>query len=99
LICLGTYPDVSLKLARGRRDAVRRQVAERGDPSALRLAGKVERHNCLRQVAEQWFEQLRQTSHAGTIARVLNSICVNAAAITCLAVLLEQNDEWHLQRR
>lgn len=74
LISLGTYPEIPLKLARDRRDTARRQVAEKVDPSALRLAGKLERHNNLRQVAEEWLEQLRQTLHADTIARIQNRL-------------------------
>lgn len=40
-LSLGVYPDVSLKLARERRDNSRRQVADGIDPSALRKAEKI----------------------------------------------------------
>jgi hypothetical protein len=40
MISLGVYPDVSLAMARDRRDAARRLVAEGKDPNAERQAGK-----------------------------------------------------------
>lgn len=43
MLSLGTYPEVSLKLARERRDAAREQVAVGTDPSAARKAEKAER--------------------------------------------------------
>ena len=39
-LSLGTYPDVSLKAARARRESARQQLAEGEDPSALRKAAK-----------------------------------------------------------
>lgn len=43
MLSLGTYPDVSLKLARQRRDEARRLLAEGRDPGAARKAEKVDR--------------------------------------------------------
>jgi hypothetical protein len=40
MISLGVYPDVSLSMARDRRDAARRMVADGKDPSAERQAEK-----------------------------------------------------------
>jgi len=42
MLSLGTYPDVSLKLARQRRDEARRLIAEGIDPSAARKAQRAE---------------------------------------------------------
>ena len=63
LVSLGRYPDVSLKLARDRRDEARRQVAEKVDPAAERKAAKRERDNSVRRVAEEWLQQQRKTLH------------------------------------
>lgn len=43
MISLGTYPAVTLKDARKRRDEAKKQVAQGEDPSALKKAGKAER--------------------------------------------------------
>ena len=43
MISLGTYPKISLKCARQRRDEARKQVAKGVDPSAVKKAGKAER--------------------------------------------------------
>src|SRR5258708_32538497 len=40
LLTLGAYPDVSLKRAREKRDDARQLVADNGDPSAKRTAGR-----------------------------------------------------------
>ena len=42
-ISLGTYPDVSLKDARERREEARRQIANQLDPSELRKLEKAAR--------------------------------------------------------
>lgn len=59
LLSLGTYPDVSLKDARDRRDAARKQVAAGIDPGEHRKASKsakVERAaNSFEVVAREWF--------------------------------------------
>ena len=43
MLSLGTYPEVSLKLARERRDEARRLIAAGGDPSAERKTEKAQR--------------------------------------------------------
>lgn len=59
LLALGVYPDVSLKDARERRDAARKQVASDIDPSQHRKAIKTARiasaANSFEVVAREWF--------------------------------------------
>lgn len=58
LISLGTYPDVSLKRAREKRDEARTLVADGIDPAQQRKAEKraarIRAHNTFRAVAETW---------------------------------------------
>ena len=56
LLSLGTYPDVGLKDARGKRDEARKQVAAGVDPSAARKAAKAARggENSLEALAREW---------------------------------------------
>lgn len=58
-ISLGTYPDVGLKEARDRLDAVRKQVASGLDPSEQRKAEKVARveqvENTFEAIAREWY--------------------------------------------
>lgn len=58
-ISLGTYPDVSLKMARDRRDKSRTMVADGIDPSEHRKAKKAARieqsANSFEVVAREWF--------------------------------------------
>lgn len=53
-VSLGVYPEVSLKLARTRREDARRMVAQGIDPSAERKAAKEARQVTLELVAEEW---------------------------------------------
>jgi integrase len=53
-ISLGTYPDVSLKRAREKRDAARRLVADGIDPSDHRRATKDAQADTFRALAEEW---------------------------------------------
>lgn len=55
-ISLGVYPDVSLALARERRDEARRLVAQGIDPSAQRKAEKQALANTVKAVAREWVE-------------------------------------------
>ena len=59
LLSLGTYPDVSLKVARERRDDARRLLAAGGDPSERRKAEKCAQanrdHNSFEVVAREWY--------------------------------------------
>jgi integrase len=61
LLALGTYPDVSLKEARERRDAARKLLADGIDPGLNRKAHKAARvmatANSFELVAREWYEQ------------------------------------------
>ncbi len=58
-LSLGTYPDVSLAMARARRDDARRLIADGIDPSAHRRANKAARiekaANSFEVVAREWY--------------------------------------------
>lgn len=53
-LSLGVYPEVSLKLARERREEARRTVAQGLDPSAERKAAKEARQVTFELIAEEW---------------------------------------------
>lgn len=53
-LSLGVYPEVSLRLARTRREGARRMVAQGIDPSAERKAAKEARPVIFKLVAEEW---------------------------------------------
>ncbi len=59
LLALGTYPDVSLKAARERRDEARTLIAEGVDPGEHRKAVKAAKHergaNSFEVVAREWY--------------------------------------------
>ena len=61
LLSLGTYPDVSLKDARERRDNARKQLADGIDPSHSRKASKSTRleqvANSFELVSREWYEK------------------------------------------
>jgi integrase len=73
LLTLGTYPEISLADARGRRDTARRQVAHKIDPGAIRKAQKeaqTEETETFEIVAREWFCKFLKTwtaGHASTI--------------------------------
>jgi integrase len=74
-LSLGTYPDVSLKMARERRDEARRLIAQGIDPSDARKAQKavtVEDENTFERVAREWFAKFQpnwSASHGNRIMR------------------------------
>jgi len=75
-LSLGVYPDVSLKDARDRRDASRKLLAERIDPSENRKAMKSARTdraaNSFELVAREWFAKYSTTwaaNHGNRIIR------------------------------
>lgn len=77
-LSLGTYPDVSLKQARERRDDARKLIADGIDPSEMRKARKrsaVERDaNSFEAVAREWYAKHAPTwapSHASKVIRRL----------------------------
>jgi integrase len=61
LLSLGTYPDVTLKDARERRDSARKQLADGIDPSHSRKAQKsmrqVQAANSFELVSREWYEK------------------------------------------
>lgn len=57
LLSLGTYPDVTLKRAREKRDEGRRLVADGIDPSAKRRAEKVAQADTFEAIAREWIEK------------------------------------------
>lgn len=74
LLSLGTYPEVSLKQARERRDEARRQVASGVDPSASRKARKAAAGDpeSFEVVAREWFAKFSPGwvhSHSSKIMR------------------------------
>jgi integrase len=77
-LSLGTYPDVSLKSARKRRDEAREQVAENIDPSAHRKAQKSVRAdraaNSFEIVAREWFEKYSTTWAANHGPRIIRRL-------------------------
>jgi integrase len=54
LLALGVYPDVSLKLARDRREEARRLVANGIDPGAKRQAEKLSKTDTFEAIAREW---------------------------------------------
>lgn len=69
LISLGTYPEVSLKLARDRRDEARRLVADGGDPSAKRQAERAARADTFEALAREWLEMEAKTLGPRTLRK------------------------------
>ncbi len=77
---LGQYPDISLKDARGRRDATRKTVALGIDPvadkRAKQAASEANTVNNFEAVAREWWEQwrgARSERHAGYVLRRLEA--------------------------
>ena len=74
LLSLGTYPDVGLKDARGRRDEARKQLAAGVDPGEARKATKTAKADSLEAVAREWhakYARLWVQTHADKIMRRL----------------------------
>ena len=57
LLSLGVYPDVSLALARERRDNARKLLADGIDPSARRQSEKLAGTDTFKAVALEWLEK------------------------------------------
>jgi integrase len=57
LLALGTYPDVTLKRAREKRDEARKRVADGIDPSVEKQASKAANTQTLRLVYEEWLSK------------------------------------------
>jgi integrase len=74
LLSFGSYPDISLRAARDKRDAARNQLGQGIDPSAARKAAKASGANTFEAVAREWFEKQSPkwvNLHASTIIRRL----------------------------
>jgi integrase len=69
LLSLGTYPDVSLKRAREKRDDARRLVADGIDPSEQRQQEKAARADTFEIIAEEWFGKQTEALAASTRQR------------------------------
>ncbi|MFO1465884.1 MAG: integrase arm-type DNA-binding domain-containing protein [Steroidobacteraceae bacterium] len=65
LLSLGSYPDVSLKQARAKRDAMRSEVANGADPAARRKSEKLSDADSFEALAREWLEGQR---HAFTVS-------------------------------
>lgn len=77
-LSLGVYPDVTLKDARDRRDAIRKQLAAGVDPAEHRKTMKAAQSNraanSFESVAREWFDRYQPTwaiSHASKIIQRL----------------------------
>ncbi|MEJ0006027.1 MAG: integrase arm-type DNA-binding domain-containing protein [Steroidobacteraceae bacterium] len=69
MLSLGTYPDVSLKAARERRETARQLIADGTDPSAQRQREKLARADTLAALAEEFFHQQEKRLDPSTLAR------------------------------
>jgi len=77
-LTLGLYPDVSLKVAREKRDEARRMIADDIDPSIQKQATRTAKADSFEAVAREWFAKEKtiwKPSHAETvITRLENNI-------------------------
>jgi integrase len=69
LLSLGTYPEVSLKDARERREEARKQIANGADPSAIKQQTKIDTRinatNTFKAIADEWMlKQAKKNSEA-----------------------------------
>lgn len=69
LLSLGTYPDVSLKRAREKRDEARRLIADGIDPSANRKAQRAAQADSFAALAVEWLDMQRATLSEGSHSR------------------------------
>src|SRR5450631_4119419 len=68
-LALGAHPDTSLKLARERCDAARRQLAAGIDPSSQRQAEKLAIANTFEAVAREWLALQKKKLARTTFAK------------------------------
>ncbi len=59
MLGLGAYPDVSLKMARDRRDDARKLIAAGADPAAVRRAERIGQENTVEAVTKEWLAKQR----------------------------------------
>jgi integrase len=69
LLSLGTYPDVSLKRARAKRDDARKLIADGIDPSATRKAQRAAQADSFAALASEWLEMQSAKLTAGSLSR------------------------------
>ena len=69
MISLGVYPEVSIAMARERREAARRELAGGIDPSATRQASRAARAVDFKSIAEELLESQAARLDPGTIAQ------------------------------
>jgi hypothetical protein len=69
LLALGSYPDVSLKRAREKRDEARRLLADGVDPSARRKSDQQSQAETFETIAREWLELRAKTSAAITMQK------------------------------
>lgn len=66
---LGTYPEVSLKRAREKRDEARKLIADGVDPAATREAKKLAQVETFEGIAAEWLELQRKKFTAKTMLK------------------------------
>jgi len=69
LMSLGTYPEVTLKRAREKRDDARRSLADGVDPSAERQQAKSARVHTFEAVAREWLDKQEKRLATATLVR------------------------------
>jgi integrase len=69
LMSLGTYPEVSLKRAREKRDEARKLIADGVDPAATRQAKKLAQVETFEGIAAEWLELQRKKFTAKTMLK------------------------------
>jgi len=78
LLSMGTYPEVSLKDARDKRDSARKQVAAGIDPSshrkAVKLTAETNAANSFEVVAREWFSKLLPSWTEGHAEKILSRL-------------------------
>jgi integrase len=82
LLALGVYPDVSLAIARRKRDEARTKLAEGIDPSEAKKiekrAAKLNAFNTFEPIARAWLEERKSNveigQHEKTLARMENDV-------------------------
>lgn len=73
-LSLGTYPDVSLKHAREKRDALRKLLANGVDPAMKRRAEAEANADTFEAVAREWYARHAATWAASHASKVLNRL-------------------------
>jgi integrase len=73
-LSLGTYPDVSLKKARERRDAARKLLADGIDPGDKRKAERIAGGETFEAVAREWFAKHSPNWKAGHADKIIRRL-------------------------